>query len=251
MIRIEDNDVVRVLHLARPPVNALGREMLAAIRDQVATTSEPGIRAAVLAGSDGIFSAGLDLPELLSLGPDDLKDALELFFDAMEALATAPVPIVAAITGHCPAGGAVLSLFCDLRIMADGPYSIGLNEVRVGIPMPEVVAALARRALGPRQAEIALVAGQMVSPADAVVMGFVDEVVPPADVVPRALDRARELAALPQRARDVTRSRMRSDLVDIVARYRAADCAFLAEEWFRPEVQEPLRALVNRLKSGA
>ena len=88
---------------------------------------------------------GLDRAAIAALWRD--------FYALLGAIAASPIPIVAAITGHAPAGGTVLALFCDWRIMAEGDYKIGLNEVQVGIPLPPVILAGLRRLVGPRQAE--------------------------------------------------------------------------------------------------
>ena len=148
MIEIIEHGPVRELRLARPPANALDPGLLAEIGAQVESAPRAGARALVLSGSEGLFTGGLDVPVLIGLDRDGMAEALELFFDAMTKLAGSEVPVAAAITGHSPAGGAVLSLFCDWRVMADGPYRIGLNEVRVGIPMPILVADALAEALG-------------------------------------------------------------------------------------------------------
>jgi enoyl-CoA hydratase/carnithine racemase len=125
---------VHELRLNRPPVNALSPDLLKFLADEIRRSSEQGARAVVLSGREGMFSAGLDVPILIELDRQELGHFLVTFFDAIEALAASAVPVAAAITGHCPAGGAVLSLCCDWRVMAEGDYTIGLNEVRIGIP---------------------------------------------------------------------------------------------------------------------
>ena len=173
---------------------------------------------------------------------------MEVFFGAMEALADSAVPIAAAITGHSPAGGAILALFCDWRVMAEGPFTIGFNEVRIGVPMPEVVAALAARTVGPRAAEILCVSGRLVEPDEALALGLVDEVAPMEMVVERARLWCEETIKAPPHALAVTRSTTRRDLVEMVRRHRHDDERRLAEEWFEPELQATLRELVARLK---
>ena len=81
-----------------------------------------GCRAIVLSGRPGMFTAGLDVPELLQLDRAQMLEAWKVFFGAQARLAAAPLPVAAAITGHSPAGGAVLALYCDYRVMADRPY---------------------------------------------------------------------------------------------------------------------------------
>ena len=129
---------VHELRLNRPPVNALSPDRLQFLADEVRRSPRQGARAIILSGREGIFSAGLDIPVLSKLEREDLGRGLGSLFDAIEALAASDVPVAAAITGHSPAGGAVLTLCCDWRVMAEGEFTIGLNEVRIGVPIPSI-----------------------------------------------------------------------------------------------------------------
>jgi enoyl-CoA hydratase/carnithine racemase len=248
MIETTIHGDIHELRLDRPPVNALSPDLLRAISEEVREAPGRGARAVILSGREGMFSAGLDVPVLMELDREAMGDAMEAFFGAMEALAASEIPIAAAITGHSPAGGAILALFCDWRVMAEGPFTIGFNEVRIGVPMPEVVAALAARTVGPRDAEILCVSGRLVEPDEALALGLVDEVAPMEMVVERARLWCEKTLESPPHALAVTRSRMRRDLVELVQRYRSDDERSLAEEWFAPELQATLRKLVASLK---
>ena len=97
------------------------------------------------------------------------------FFAVCATLARAPIPLVAAVTGHSPAGGAVLALFCDYRVMAQGAFKIGLNEVQVGLSVPDCIQFALRRVVGNHRAERLLVAGAMLESSAALDCGYVDE----------------------------------------------------------------------------
>ena len=167
---------VRELRLSRPPVNALDPGLCQAIADAIASATADGIRGVVLAGGPKVFSAGLDVPHLVSLGGDRaaLRAAWEGFFVAARAIAQAPMPVAAAMAGHAPAGGCVLALCCDYRVMASGPFAIGLNETQVGLVAPDGIQHLLRRVVGPHRAERMLVAGTLVQAEDALAIGLVD-----------------------------------------------------------------------------
>ncbi len=247
MIEQHEHGPIRELRLARPPVNALNPEILAELTQAVKSAPAEGAKAIVLSGQPGLFSAGLDLPLWTQLDREGLAHAVECLFDAMHTLASCPIPVAAAITGHSPAGGAVLALFCDRRVMADGEFRIGLNEVQVGIPLPDVIARAVTLLVGHRGAEEICVPGALMSPAQALDVGFVHQVVAVDEVIPTAVDWCRNLLALPGYAMSRTRSVFRAEVVKIFDEYREADLAEFREAWFRPELQRELRAVVAKL----
>lgn len=118
MIEIRAHGAVAELQLNRPPVNALNPQLIQAISLGVADVVAGGARAVVLSGGEKVFSAGLDVPVLLRLPRTEITAFWNEFFALMRQLAECPVPLSAAVTGHSPAGGAVLTLFCDHRVMS-------------------------------------------------------------------------------------------------------------------------------------
>lgn len=249
MLDIIQHDTVQELRLARAPVNALDPALVHALRVAVEAAPSEGARALVLSGSPGLFSAGLDVPALLQLGVEEFRVFWHDFFGLCAALAGSPIPVVAAITGHAPAGGAVLSIMCDYRIMARGAYRIGLNEVQVGLSVPECIQAALRRLVGTYRAERLMVVGAMLDAEQADAIGLVDELVDGEAVVPRAIAWLGELLQFPPRAMAETRRLARADLAAVFADPNALPVDDFIERWFAPEAQAVLHALVARLKS--
>lgn len=247
MIDVIDHDRVRELRLARPPVNAFNPALMRALRDAVARAVEDGKSALVLSGGPGLFSAGLDVPELLTLDRSTLRATWELFFGMLSALAHSPIPIGAALTGHSPAGGTVIALYADHRVMAEGPFRIGLNEVQVGLPVPQVLLRALTFLCGERHAARLAVGGLLVDPPEALRVGLIDEIAPAADVVPRVLAWAKELATRPPTALRLTRALARRPLAEAFASVDAATLDGVVEQWFSAETQAVLRALAARL----
>jgi enoyl-CoA hydratase/carnithine racemase len=165
----------------------------------------------------------------------------------MRSLATCPVPVAAAVTGHAPAGGAVISLFCDYRVMSEGDFKIGLNEVLVGIPLPPVIFKAMRRVVGSRQAERLSVQGLLISGDEALRVGLVDELAAPERVVERAVEWCQSLLALPPRAMTVTRNLARADLAALFEEETGAEVESVLEDWFSEETQRTLRELMEKL----
>ncbi|MGB3381514.1 enoyl-CoA hydratase/isomerase family protein [Rhodanobacter sp. FW102-FHT14D06] len=246
---ITHDHAIREIQLARPPVNALNLELLQALRKAIDDSVRDDVRGIVLSGAPGLFSAGVDVPALLQRDRAGVREYWREFFALCGALARAPIPLVAAITGHSPAGGAVLALFCDYRVMADGPYRIGLNEVQVGLIVPEAIQLALRRVVGTYRAERLLVVGAMIESADALACGFVDETTAVEQVTTRALRWLDELLALPKHAMLTTRRLARADLANAYADLDALPLDDFVEAFFHPETQATLQALVARLKS--
>ncbi len=245
LIREQIRDDVVQLQLDRPPVNALTGELLDQLRSRL---NELGsARAVVICGREGIFSAGLDLPHLLSLDRDGMLAFWRSFYRALEALARCPVPLGVAITGHNPAGGTVLSLFADFRIAAEGDFKLGLNEVQVGLPMPALVYRAYERLLGPRLAARHAVSGTLFVPSAALAAGLVDELAPADRVIAHSMAWAQKLAQFPRAALDATRAVARAELIGLFDRVDDSAYEELNQAWFRPEVRGALEAFVAQI----
>jgi enoyl-CoA hydratase/carnithine racemase len=242
-----EHDITEI-RLNRPPVNALDTALLVALRETIEQAPADGQRGLVLSGAQGLFSAGVDIPALLALDREGARNFWREFFALCSTLARLPIPIVAAITGHSPAGGAVLALFCDYRVMAQGPYRIGLNEVQVGLTVPDSIQHALRRVVGTYRAERLLVSGAMIESDAALACGFVDELTVAEQVTTRALHWLGELLALPSQAMLATRALARADLIAAVDPDTLPLDDFI-DAYYQPEAQATLQQLVARLKN--
>jgi Delta3-Delta2-enoyl-CoA isomerase len=251
MLHIVKHDAITEIQLARPPVNALNLDLLRALQKALTEAVQEDARGIVLSGAQGMFSAGVDVPALLTRDRASVREYWREFFVTCSALAHLPVPVVAAITGHSPAGGAVLSLFCDYRVMAEGPYRIGLNEVQVGLIAPDCIQMALRRVVGAYRAERLLVSGALIDAEQALACGFVDELTAVEQVATRALHWLNETIALPAHAMLGTRQIARVDLTTTFADVDALPIDTFVDAFFHPQTQAALQALVDRLKSKA
>jgi enoyl-CoA hydratase/carnithine racemase len=248
MIEVIEHGQVHELHLARPPVNALDLGLLQALVRAVEAAPRHGARGLVLSGGEKVFSGGLDVPYLMGQDRAGLATCWSQFFAAARALARSSVPTVAAIAGHNPAGGCVLALCCDYRVMARGPFRIGLNETQVGLAVPDAIQFLLRRAVGPQRAERLVVAGAMVESAEALSIGLVDALDEPTQVVAHAVAWLDALLALPPGPMLATRRIARADVVAALEAFDDADLGQFLDGWYSPDSQAALQALMARLK---
>ena len=246
----EHNPGIVEIRLDRPPVNALNPELVGKLDQAIRQAGGNGARAVVVSGAPGLFSAGLDVPELLGLDAGGMNAFWQKFFGLLETIARAEIPVVAALTGHSPAGGTVLALFADYRVQAEGDFSLGLNEVQVGLVVPPVIHRALVRLIGVYPAERHLVAGQMIPASEALRIGLVDELAAPGQVVERAVAWCQTHLALPPHAMLGTRKLARADLVALFDSPGELDVDSFVEGWFAEETQATLKALVERLKKG-
>ncbi len=249
MLETIDHGRVRELRFARPPANAFDPEFIRTLDEAVRSAPAGGVRALIISGSPGMFTGGLDVPALMHLDRSGILGFWKSFFGLLAGVATSAVPVAAAITGHSPAAGAVLATYCDYRVMADGPYKIGLNEVRVGLPVPPAIQYGLKRLTGPRVGDALLITGRLVKPDEALHLGIVDEVVPPEDVIDRARAWADELLELPPTAMIETRRLARLDLAENFAKLDEQTSEVMADAWFTDETQATMKALVAKLAS--
>ncbi|WLA01998.1 enoyl-CoA hydratase/isomerase family protein [Xanthomonas translucens] len=253
LIQVLDHGPIRQLRLARAPANALDTALCTELAAAIAQAQADAVSALVLSGSERIFSAGMDVPDLLGHGSDRAKllGSWKAFFAAARALANSAIPVVAALTGHAPAGGCVLALCCDYRVMARSPepahpVTIGLNETQVGLAAPEGIQRLLRRVVGAHRAERLLVGGELVSAERALQIGLVDELVDAEQVVARALAWLQDLSRLPRQPMLQTRTIARADLRAALADEHI-QLERLVDGWQAPDTQAALHALVARL----
>ncbi|MCG5054070.1 MAG: enoyl-CoA hydratase/isomerase family protein [Myxococcales bacterium] len=250
MLELLDHGAVRELRLARPPVNALDPALLVRLNEALGQAEREGVGAVVLSGAPGRFSGGLDVPALLALPRPQIRQAWVALFDLLASLAHAPMPVVAALTGHSPAGGTVLALYADYRVLAAGRYVVGLNEVQVGLPVPPFLYRALTFVVGERQAARLGVAGLLLEADEALRVGLVDELAPVEEVVPRALAFAHDLLTRPRTAMLQTRAHARAPLREAFASVTPALIDGVVEQWFSEETQTTLRKLVSRLGKG-
>ena len=167
----------------------------------------------IITGQDGIFSGGYDLKIMLS-SPQNAIDLVSAGSMLARRMLSHPYPIIVACSGHAVAKGAFLLLSADYRVGADGPFTIGLNEVRIGMTMHHVGIALARDRLDKAAFQRAVINAEMFNPQSAKDAGFLDAVVPPQDLMGAATAMAQQLRTINLKAHGKTKLKLRKDLLD-------------------------------------
>jgi enoyl-CoA hydratase len=205
----QDKHSIATLVIDDGKANAFDLDFFAELDAALDACTDAG--AVVIAGREGMFSAGLNTKILADLDDDGLAELLIAFGHSMLRVWLEPRPVVAAATGHAIAGGTILALACDHAVAAAGKFGWGLTETTIGFPMPHFVITLARGNVRADRLDDLLLSGDVVDPDTAVEVGFADVVVAPEAVLETAYARARALAELPRPAYAETKRRLRGD----------------------------------------
>lgn len=206
--------------------NALSSSMIADIGAGLAEAEgDDDIVAAVLAGREGRFSGGFDLGVMQG---GSFADIVTLVADGGELVRTiygCGVPVVAACTGHALAAGALMLLGSDVRVGVEGSFKIGLNEVAIGMTLPDWAHTIAVERLSTRHIQRAIANARITGPVEAVEVGYLDRVVGPEALLETAIEEAAAMAGLDRGAYGRTMQGFRKPTLDKMAEQIAADRA--------------------------
>ena len=181
MLRVERRGAAAWVTLDRPPLNLLVPELLRALRDAFQElVRDPGVRAAVVTGAGRATTGGMQVQVLRELDPASAKALISLVHEAVHSVHEAPFPTICMVNGACLGAGFELAMACDMRV-ASTAATLGLPEVRVGVPSV-VEAALLPGIVGPGRAAEILLTGEPVSAQQALEWGLVNRVVPPGEL---------------------------------------------------------------------
>src|SRR5258708_6777422 len=247
-IRTENVDGLLILTLARGKANALNAAMLEDLHGAVAQAHAPDVRGLVLAsGCPKFFSGGFDVKEVFQYDRETMTLYFGSFMDLYEDLFRLPKPVVAALSGHTVAGGAVLALACDVRVMAEGPFRFALNEVNLGVVLPAGIIRMAVDAIGARHARELFLAGEPLSPTRALEIGLVSELAPPERVLERAVALARYLSEKPAGAFAGIKRTVIEACGHAAAGADRRRLTQFIDQWFSPESEQRRNELLKSL----
>lgn len=248
-IQVTIKDRLAIITLNRGKSNSLNREMITELTDMLHHLDhDDNIGAALITGKENFFSAGLDLIELYNYNEEEVKSFWELFLKFVAQITAFKKPLVAAINGHSPAGGCVIALASDARIMAKGKYIIGLNEVPVGIIVPESIFELYAFWLGKADACRSLLEGKLFNPDEALAIGLVDEVVDQERIMTAAERRARKYMAFESNTWAQSKLSIRRSLIAAAQADQSTDLANMLKQWWSPSTRAILKTIIDNLQ---
>ncbi|MEW6016409.1 MAG: enoyl-CoA hydratase/isomerase family protein [Candidatus Zixiibacteriota bacterium] len=240
----EKSEKLAVVTLARGKVNAIDREVIDEFSELFSRLSrEPDIRSAIITGQGKFFSFGFDVPLLYDYSPQDFTQFLRAFCRMYREIFLFPKPLVAAINGHAVAGGCILALMADYRIMTESNGKMALNEVTFGAALFAGAVEMLRYAVGNKNAAELLLSGKMFTPQEAQNLGLVDYLVPEPELAAAAQRKAEEMGRYYGPNYAALKGLLRYPIVEEWSRREEDSIQKFVEIWYSPETRAKTREI--------
>src|SRR5215469_1634269 len=246
-VRLSISGGIAEVRLTRGKVNALNEQLveeIAACFQELG--ADPATRAVILTGGGSFFSFGFDIPEFLSYSKESFTSFLQKFTRFYADLFTYPKPVVAALNGHAIAGGCMLTLACDYRVMASGKAKISLNEITFGSSVFAGSVAMLKFLVGGKNAQAILYDGTMYSAEAASALGLIDQASPSEKLLEDAREVARHLAAKDVAAFRSMKALLRAPVAADMVKQEAASIHEFVDIWYSENTWRNLHAITIR-----
>jgi len=243
---IEENiDSVLILTLKRGKVNALDQSTVKELYEKFKSIeNKDSVKSVILTGNGSFFSFGFDIPSFLSYKKDEFLNYLKLFSDFLNYLFLYPKPIIAALNGHTIAGGCLISLTADYRLMAEGKSKIALNEISFGSTLFSTGVELLKYAVGQRNTELILYSGNMYSSKDALNFGLIDKTVKKDELIGNALEIAADYAKKDSKAYRSLKRVMRMNTHEKIKLNEEQSLKEFTDIWYSDSTRNNLKKIV-------
>ncbi|KAM8960401.1 enoyl-CoA delta isomerase 1, mitochondrial [Pelodytes ibericus] len=251
LVELDEATGVAIMKMKNPPVNSLSLEFLTEFSISLEKLEmDRGCRGLIITSAvPKIFSAGLDITEMCGKSAEHCRAFWSAVQEMWLKLYGSNMVTIAAINGSSPAGGCLMAMCCDYRIMADNPkFAIGLNETQLGIVAPFWFKDTMTGIVGNRMTEQSLQLGQMYPSPEALRIGLVDRLVLEEKVLSTATAVMTQWLAVPDHARQITKSMMHKKTLDRLVKQREADIENFVSFITRDSIQRSLQVYMERLK---
>jgi len=248
MINLDYQDTVAVVELNRGKTNALNLELVKKLQKSLQQVkADPRIRGVVLVSSnDKFFSIGFDIPRLIELHRKDFRIFYQSFNQVCLDLFTFPKPTVAAITGHAIAGGCILALCCDYRLIGEGHKLMGLNEIKLGVPVPYLADCALRSLVGVRIAREIIETGEFFPSKKLFRMGMIDQILPLEKVLTESIEKVRLLGSMPADVYAVIKQNRVESISAQVKEYARGKEEIFLDCWYAVETRKQLKLAIEK-----
>lgn len=248
-LKITIQDSVAIIALDRGKSNAMNEQMLDELKKIITSIEQDtNILGVILTGKHGFFTAGLDLIELYGYDEAQMKIFWAKFLDLVKILTSFKKPLVTAISGHSPAGGCVLAICSDYRVMAEGEFIIGLNEVPVGIIVPDSIFELYAFWIGKGNAYRNLLEGKLMGSAEAKSIGLIDATSSIDSLMTVALKKMKVYLALEQTTWQQSKLNIRKALIKKMNEDQTETLDTMLKQWWAPSTRSILKTIIENLQ---
>jgi len=240
-----------IIEFNRGKANPINTNLIIEIRKALkAILNDKEIRGIIWTGNtDGFFSVGLDLKELFYYDEAQISGFWKEWEDMLIELTSFPKPMIAAVNGYSPAGGCVIALTCDFRVMADDPkYTMGLNELAVGISVPENIFLLYKFWLGDKDAYQSLMKARLFNAKNAHDIGLIDDVKPMSQVLSCAEEHLSHMLMASDGMLTASKLNMRRSLIHDMKNVPDIPEELKLKSWFDPSSRAIMEMVVRRLE---
>jgi Delta3-Delta2-enoyl-CoA isomerase len=241
------SDGIATVRIERGKVNALNGSVISELHDVFrGLETDESVRSVILTGTGRFFSFGFDIPEFLSYSKGEFEQYLDAFTGFYRYLFGFPKPVVAALNGHTVAGGCMMAIACDHRLMVDGKAKIALNEIGFGSSVFAGSTAILVYCIGSKKAQDVLYSGRMYSAREALQIGLLDEAVQEELLAARALEVAREYAGRDSAAFAGIKDLLRGPVCEQIALRETASIKEFVDIWYSEKTWENLQKITIR-----
>ncbi|MDH7446631.1 enoyl-CoA hydratase/isomerase family protein [Aquimarina sp. 2201CG14-23] len=249
-VKIQKKQNYAIVQLNRGKVNAINHQMTKEIRKAFTDLeNDDTVKGVIVTGIPHFFSAGLDVIELYSYDKPKMNEFFNDFGGMYIQLAKFSKPLICAITGYSPAGGCVIAITADHRIMAEGEkYTIGLNEVAVNIQISNNLIRGYSFWLGEGKANQYILGGKLLNVEEALVSGLVNEVCALDQVLPKAEAKMKEYLRADEDIFKNTKYKLRKDWLESMEDDPTVDLEQAISLWWKPEIRAKMKAFVESLQ---
>ncbi len=248
MLQTTLKDKIVIIELKREVTNAISSDLVIKLRKKLFELSRDNeIQGVILTSSNTkFFSIGLNIPELYELSREEFSKFYMEFNELCIELYTFPKPTVAAITGHAIAGGCILALCCDYRFISEGKKLMGLNEIKLGVPVPYPAVQILENMIGIEQAKEFVYSGDFHPPESLLKLGVVNQVISPESIISESLQKCQSLITNPLSAFTKIKLDLTMPVVNHIKTRLESHIESFVDSWYSDETRVLLKEAIEK-----
>ncbi|MHA1995179.1 MAG: enoyl-CoA hydratase/isomerase family protein [Candidatus Hodarchaeales archaeon] len=248
MLKISTKNKIAIIELDKGTTNAISPALVSDLRKKLREMSfENEIRAIILTSSNTkFFSIGLNIPELYELSKEDFTQFYSSFNELCIELYSYPKPVLAMINGHAIAAGCILALCCDYRFISQGKKLMGLNEIKLGVPIPYPALQMLENMIGSEQTKEFVYTGEFLSPESLLELGIVDKIYPLDELLECSLNKCLSLIENPSVAFTKIKLDLKMPIVNHIKTRLESHIESFVDSWYSEETRVLLKDAIKK-----